>query len=70
MRGGVATGALSIVRRAPGPLSDEQLTLLKTFAAQAVIAIENTKLLNELRARTDELAQSVGELRLAKSARR
>jgi GAF domain-containing protein len=59
MRGGTATGALSVIRRAPGPLSDEQLTLLNTFAAQAVIAIENTRLLNELRQRTDNLTESL-----------
>jgi two-component system NtrC family sensor kinase len=49
MRGDVAIGTLSVVRLAPGPLSDKQLAVLKTFAAQAVIAIENTRLLNELR---------------------
>ena len=49
MRHNEAIGLLSVVRRTPGPLSDKQLSLLRTFAAQAVIAIENTRLLNELR---------------------
>jgi len=49
MRGDVAIGALSVSRRAPGLLSDKERAVLKTFADQAVIAIENTRLLNELR---------------------
>jgi two-component system NtrC family sensor kinase len=49
MRGDEAIGALSVTRHDPGPLSDRQLEVLKTLAAQAVIAIENTRLLNELR---------------------
>ncbi len=44
-----AIGALSVVRRAPGPLSDEQLAVLKTFASQAVVAIENARLMTETR---------------------
>ena len=49
MQGGKAIGALSVVRVNPGSLSAKQLDALKTYANQAVIAIENTRLLNELR---------------------
>jgi GAF domain-containing protein len=59
MRGGVAIGALSVARVTAGPLSKKQHALLQTFAAQAVIAIENTRLLNELRQRTDDLTESL-----------
>ncbi|MBX9824148.1 MAG: GAF domain-containing protein [Xanthobacteraceae bacterium] len=59
MRGGEAIGALSVVRLEPGPLSDKQRATLHAFADQAVIAIENTRLLNELRQRTDDLAESL-----------
>ena len=57
MRGTSAIGALSVVRIESGPLSAEQLALLKGFASQAVIAIENTRLLNELRQRTTDLTE-------------
>jgi len=49
LRGDEAIGALSVVRIAPGSLSDKQHAILQTFASQAVIAIENTRLLGELR---------------------
>src|SRR5262249_7494699 len=48
MRGKAAIGTISVVRLEPGPLSDRQVAALKTYAAQAVIAIENTRVLNEL----------------------
>ncbi|MGZ8260215.1 MAG: GAF domain-containing protein, partial [Caldimonas sp.] len=47
VRDGVAVGAIAVVRVEPGPLSAEQIALLQTFADQAVIAIENTRLFNE-----------------------
>ncbi len=63
IRGDAAIGTISVVRLAPGPLSEKQIALLRTFADQAVIAIENARLVRELRARTDALGQSVGELK-------
>ena len=59
MRGDIAVGALSVMRRTAGPLTEKQLALVKTFASQAIIAIENSRLFNELRQRTDDLTESL-----------
>jgi signal transduction histidine kinase len=62
LREGVPIGAILIRRAEVEPFSDKQVQLLETFAAQAVIAIENVRLFQELEARTRELARSVEQL--------
>ena len=63
MREGAIVGVFTLQRREPRPFTDKQIELVTTFADQAVIAIENVRLFDEVQARTRELAASLEDLR-------
>ncbi|HET7804422.1 MAG TPA: GAF domain-containing protein [Pseudolabrys sp.] len=68
MRGRTAIGTLSVVRLAPGPLSDRQVAALRSYVDQAVIAIENTRLLNELRESLQQQTATADVLKVISSS--
>ena len=63
LREGIPIGVFGLARNIVRPFTDKQIELLTTFADQAMIAIENVRLFDEVQARTRELTQSVEELR-------
>ena len=68
LRDEVAIGAIAVMRLEPKLFPKAQVELLKTFAGQAVIAIENTRLFTELQERTRQLSQSLEDLRAAQDS--
>jgi two-component system NtrC family sensor kinase len=65
LRNGELEGVFTLMRREPGNFTPRQIELVQTFADQAVIAIENVRLFDEVQARTKELAASLDDLRTA-----
>src|SRR5438105_7515222 len=68
LRGEVSIGAIAVMRLEPQLFPKAQVELLKTFAGQAVIAIENTRLFTEVQERTRQLSQSLEDLRTAQDS--
>ena len=59
LREGEAIGCIGVGKRDPSPFTEKQITLLQTFASQAVIAIENVRLFNELQDRNREITENL-----------
>src|SRR4051794_5007170 len=68
LRDEVAIGAIAVMRLEPQLFPRAQVELLKTFAGQAVVAIENTRLFTEVQERTRQLSQSLEDLRAAQDS--
>jgi signal transduction histidine kinase len=68
LRDEVAIGAIAVMRLEPQLFPKAQVELLKTFAGQAVVAIENTRLFTEVQERTRQLSQSLEDLRAAQDS--
>jgi two-component system, NtrC family, sensor kinase len=69
LREGTVIGVFSLTRAEVNPFTDKQIGLAQTFADQAVIAIENVRLFEEVQARTRELAKSLEDLRTTQRSR-